>query len=430
MGILQFLAEGVDSEVSIPVPSLDKLRLCMGLASDAPVGKVPITLSLDGPVEAAIQGEGEYVNTNSEEARTDVSCGPVHGGTLLKVSLREAHDRASAAAALPMYLVFTRKHLKHPIATQEVSPPVYVSGMCVRSFVVPTLPAAGSYALHLSHDPDGDASDNIVIRGERFLAYHHPVAYWAKPAVTAVHGGSLVSIRGSGFPDTGDLKILIRPNAVLYPKAGGDTTVHARYLSSHELNFLSPAVESPFRGELHLSCNGGRDYASLNLEYEAHDTPHIERLAPFTGPTGGGTQVTVFTKNMDFVPESDIVPLVKFVGIFEDPQDGSQSGNHHCERVVEGALGGRGAIEAADALRQELEATEEQRRQATDSFVARVLERHERVLHERITALEERMAAEHPGEVSRTLCVRVASAVGREPALLTRVRIRPLVRRF
>ena len=166
--------------------------------------------------------------------------------------------------------------------------------------------SVGNKAAALQADLETGGAAMVHVRGERFFAFHQPVAYWVSPAVVPVHGGSVVSIRGSGFPDTRRLKVTIRPNAALYPKAGGDVVVAAKYVSAHEIQFVSPEFDTAFRGDLHLSCNGGVDYHALGQDFEAHDTPHIERLAPYTGPQTGGTTITVFTRNMEF--EAGMMP--------------------------------------------------------------------------------------------------------------------------
>lgn len=422
--VLEFLGQSGASELSVPIPT----EVVEAATSDSTVSSVLATVSLAGPEEESVLGDGTMPGStiaSMSNSRCDVQCGPVYGGTRMRVSLpaQGLSSSADTEPSTPVLLLWSRD-TKKAVAVKEAEQPVTVSDSMVRTYVTPELPSPGVYTLWLVPDDLVPSATRLLpslpheaqqLRGEEFCAYHSPIGYLASPAASAMHGGSLIALHGSGFQDTGDIRVRIHPHLELFPLSGGDVTVHGVFVSTHEIRFIAPAVPSPFRAELLVSLNGGRDFSSLELEYEAYQTPDIKRLEPGAGPMGGGTVITVFTSNMELAAASDVEPLVRFTGVFSAEALGTTEGKanesssapgltapqhtHHSMKVVKGTIGGRSVVEAVADLERELERITSQRQHESDAVVAGVLHSQEASVRDRIRAVRARMRSQFPGEV-------------------------------
>lgn len=134
--------------------------------------------------------------------------------------------------------------------------------------------AAGVYGLAIT---------NPVGTGTRTSAVQYvtgPSITTTSPAVGTVNGGTIVTVTGTAFLLTSEVRI-------------GSTTVSYTVLSDNVLRFVTPASSSGIV-DIGVTSVGGTNTASAVYEYTSSAlVPSISSITPTTGPQGGGTVITV-----------------------------------------------------------------------------------------------------------------------------------------
>jgi hypothetical protein len=155
-------------------------------------------------------------------------------------------------------------------------------------------------AHHVSHDQmrcvspsssrSGPSSVQVSMNGQQFVSSDITFTFRAAvqvssiwPSVGSATGGIPVTVLGSGFSAAAQLLDALQCRFNL-------TSTQARHLSESQLVCDSP-MSSPGLMALEVSTNG-QDFSSSGVLYESV-TVAIEELAPWLGPTQGGTHVVI-----------------------------------------------------------------------------------------------------------------------------------------
>lgn len=113
------------------------------------------------------------------------------------------------------------------------------------------------------------------------------------PQIGPVSGGTVVLISGYNFVDSSDMSCKF-----------GAGVVSARFISTSQIECVSPTSSSEFSVELLISQNGV-DFAtsSTPTTFTYQPTISISSISPTFGPSSGNTQVTVAGTNFEFGEE-------------------------------------------------------------------------------------------------------------------------------
>jgi hypothetical protein len=132
----------------------------------------------------------------------------------------------------------------------------------------------------------------------QFYYYHPPFIYFIHPKIGPVSGGTVVTITGSNFEDTGYVMCRF-----------GDKYAKGEYISQNELKCVSPQVEKPGWVGLAVAIRNDEFSSGINTKYKYYATPVIESIEPMCGPERGFTQVSLFGTNFP-VDDSEVVKCV------------------------------------------------------------------------------------------------------------------------
>ena len=154
---------------------------------------------------------------------------------------------------------------------------------------------------------------NFTVFGATFEFQAHPIADTLFPPVGAAGGGTLVSVAGANFVDSGfgssasaggERRVGAFParasaSSPLRCRFGGGAESAASFVSSAVLRCETPAFAASAVDRalpVDVSLNGGRDFSSPTSQtaFEPLSSPLVLSLEPRAGTAGGGTVVRVF----------------------------------------------------------------------------------------------------------------------------------------
>lgn len=123
--------------------------------------------------------------------------------------------------------------------------------------------------------------DNVL-----FYYYHPPFVYSIIPKMGPISGGTVVTITGSNFENTGYVMCLF-----------GNTYAKGEYISQNELKCVSPRVEKAGTVGLAVAIREDEFSSGVNTKYRYYSTPSLEGGEPLCGPMSGDTQITLYGTN-------------------------------------------------------------------------------------------------------------------------------------
>ena len=156
---------------------------------------------------------------------------------------------------------------------------------------------------------------NFTVFGATFEFQAHPIADTLFPPVGAAGGGTLVSVAGANFVDSGfgsfgssepadagrvgAFTARASASSPLRCRFGGGAESAASFVSSAVLRCETPAFAASAVDRalpVDVSLNGGRDFSSPTSQtaFEPLSSPLVLSLEPRAGTAGGGTVVRVF----------------------------------------------------------------------------------------------------------------------------------------
>ena len=127
------------------------------------------------------------------------------------------------------------------------------------------------------------------------------------PSSGASSGGTLVQAEGEGFGSAGDE----------HRCSFGATAVRATFISSRLVRCLTPSQPVSRTVALEVSTNGGVDFSTSRVTFVFHPTVSVTTLTPQTGPTLGGTLLSV--SGAHFIPSMSLkcrFGEIEVVGVF------------------------------------------------------------------------------------------------------------------
>ena len=105
------------------------------------------------------------------------------------------------------------------------------------------------------------------------------------PRSGSTNGGTIVYVSGTGFKNTSNL----------YCRFGTLSAVHGVYISSTNVSCVSPMYQI---GTISVEVTtNGVDYSEDMVQYRYYASPAISHIVPSSGPTEGGTVVSVYGRN-------------------------------------------------------------------------------------------------------------------------------------
>jgi len=132
---------------------------------------------------------------------------------------------------------------------------------------------------------------DMVLNPQDWTDDHLPYTYYApafvfdcRPRVGPTSGNTTVTVIGSNFNNTGDIKCRF-----------GSKVVPGQYISINELKCVSPPVANAGLVDLSVSL-AGEDFGKP-VKYLYYETPIVDYILPICGPYTGYTQVTVYGRN-------------------------------------------------------------------------------------------------------------------------------------
>jgi hypothetical protein len=122
--------------------------------------------------------------------------------------------------------------------------------------------------------------------GRLFYYYHPPFIYFIYPKIGPVSGGTVVTIVGSNFENTGYVMCRF-----------GDKYSKGEYISVNELKCVSPQVEKPGIVGLSVAIREDEFSSGINTKYKYYALANLDSISPMCGPERGFTQLTLYGKN-------------------------------------------------------------------------------------------------------------------------------------
>ena len=266
--------------------------------------------------------------------------GPVTGGTTLEISgagflpsvPEEALARTSGIVDTDGDEPFDASAVAATIAASAT--PLCAFGVGAGRIVVPATASADGTSLTCVTPPwDASASDasihapvvvQVSTNGVDFSVAGAPFRYRPVPVVVSVtpshgpeRGGTSLTVKGSGFANSGDLSCVFVPGGV---DNGADAAlvVPARWVSALVVVCDTPeAAPSTAGWSVHVSNTGGRHKSTTAAPFTMEPLALLESVTPAAGPEMGGTVVTVSGTN--FVSSAGLVCL--FGGIARVPAE-------------------------------------------------------------------------------------------------------------
>ena len=113
------------------------------------------------------------------------------------------------------------------------------------------------------------------------------------PTRGSVSGGTIISLKGTGFEDTSELSCQFGQNII----------VSAVFVSSTEISCSTPPSSTVSSVSLAVTVNGV-DYSMSGAMFDYHKDSTVESVHPWKGPSTGGTIVLVSGEN--FVESEDL----------------------------------------------------------------------------------------------------------------------------
>lgn len=110
------------------------------------------------------------------------------------------------------------------------------------------------------------------------------------PLMGPMRGGTEVTIKGTGFQDTGNITCRFGD-----PDSLGKKVVPAKRISSAELHCISPPVDKPNEVDVIINVFAGLDITGVTFEY--YPSPVVEKVGPECGPVSGFTQLGILGKH-------------------------------------------------------------------------------------------------------------------------------------
>lgn len=117
-----------------------------------------------------------------------------------------------------------------------------------------------------------------------FTYYKAPIIYEATPGEGPVEGGTLVTISGTEFENSGTIKCFF-----------GENVVSARFISFQEIQCYSPP--SKFAGFVDLYITIRENQFSKKFKFLYYDRPTVGTMSPTCGPDTGFTQLEIHGHN-------------------------------------------------------------------------------------------------------------------------------------
>eukprot|EP00741_Cyanophora_paradoxa_P010637 tig00020537_g10281.t1 len=115
------------------------------------------------------------------------------------------------------------------------------------------------------------------------------------PASGPIAGGTLVTVKGFGFQDTG-------PNRLMCRFANNGLS-NARYVDRETLLCVTPPYERGVEEYVPVSATlDGQDWTRNNVQFKYYKQPTVLGYSPAYGPVDGGTIVTVKGSDFEAVP--------------------------------------------------------------------------------------------------------------------------------
>ena len=158
-----------------------------------------------------------------------------------------------------------------------------VAAMYVNSTtVVCTAPdaAEGVVDVRVSSNGVDYSSSNATYE---YVDAHH--VHDVLPRSGSVNGGTLLNVSGTGFKNT----------SVLYCRFGSLPPVAGLYLTSTRVQCISPMHQI---GSVSIEVTtNGVDYSEDMVQYRYYASPAVSHVVPSSGPTDGGTVISVYGRN-------------------------------------------------------------------------------------------------------------------------------------
>lgn len=171
----------------------------------------------------------------------------------------------------------------------EFKTPATVISDTLVSCVAPPSPIIRTVPVDLTLN-DADFSLNPIEWTDDHVPYTYyapSYVYGVEPNMGPTSGNTTVTITGSNFEDTGQIKCRF-----------GSKVVPGKFISVNEIRCVSPAVENP--GVVDLSISLVEDSFGQPVDFLYYAIPIIYDIYPKCGPTSGYTQITVLGKNFVF----------------------------------------------------------------------------------------------------------------------------------
>eukprot|EP01084_Bolivina_argentea_P305214 527256_1 len=116
------------------------------------------------------------------------------------------------------------------------------------------------------------------------FTYYPPVQITSiSPSFGPISGGTLLTLKGYNFMEP-----------ILYKIGLNDTTLIANYISSTEIQIISPARNNIMIEGFIFSTTNGRQWSDTLIRFEWINKINIQSFQPTHGPKTGGNEITIF----------------------------------------------------------------------------------------------------------------------------------------
>jgi hypothetical protein len=119
-----------------------------------------------------------------------------------------------------------------------------------------------------------------TVSRQTFTYYKAPIIYETTPSEGPVEGGTLVTISGTEFENSGTIKCYF-----------GSNVVPARYISFQEIQCYSPPAKSAGFVDLYITIRENQNSKKFKFLY--YDRPTVATISPSCGPDTGFTQLEI-----------------------------------------------------------------------------------------------------------------------------------------
>ena len=213
--------------------------------------------------------------------------GPATGGSKLLVTGSGFQDTKHLACRLIVSQTHAAGGKSAAVASDSVArrmPATYISANllhCTVPDVSAVLPEGGLAEFSVSLDGGVEFSVQQVT----FSFTVPPIVSGVSPMIGIEEGGTVVTVLGSHFSNTGD-KLMCR--------FGDSRPATATWKSSLAVQCVSPPYAPGSIVSVEISLNGGIDFSTNRVLFHIVETPRVRAITPNSGPTYGGTRVIIF----------------------------------------------------------------------------------------------------------------------------------------